>query len=55
MINLKQKEDETVVDFIERFRKLSRRFTKQLLETKYTAIILGNMPPHMKEVLLNFP
>lgn len=47
LMNLKQV-DETTIDFIERFKKLSNKCTIQLPRSEYVAIVMGNMHPPTK-------
>lgn len=45
LINFEQQVGETTTNFIERFSKLSNKFTLQLLGSEYVFMVVGNMHP----------
>ena len=51
-MNLKHQVDESIADFLERFRKLSSQCNVYFPKSWYANITMGNMYPQLKEKLI---
>lgn len=48
-MNLRQKVDDRVGNFIKRFRKMADKYLVQFLESQYTSMSITRMHPQLKE------
>lgn len=52
LLNMKQQMDETITNFIERFRKLISKCMTQHPRVEYVNMVMSNMHPLLREILL---